>query len=102
MIPKEPGPTGNCISLLPEVGEITPLGRGYPVTHIPEKFWLLSNGQKPSCSPELSSVDCLLKSGELEFPLDLTLLRLSTIQPLLQGLTGVCCRGMIKVTWVQQ
>lgn len=40
-----------------------------------------------------------MKSGELEFPLDLTLLRLSTIQPLLQGLTGVCCRGMIKVTW---
>lgn len=30
MIPKEPGPTFNRISLLPEVGEFTPLGRGYP------------------------------------------------------------------------
>ena len=70
------GATGSHMSLLPEGREVTPFGIWKPALQVPKKCWLLSNHQKSSYSPigapSFGYLDCLLESGHVEFPLNLT------------------------------
>lgn len=42
------GVTGNQMSLLPYIREMTPVGRWEPVSQVPKECWLFPNFQKHS------------------------------------------------------
>jgi hypothetical protein len=68
--------TGSQLFLLSVIREIAPFGRGEVASQVPEEYWLLPN----HCGPGQAYfwVSGLpLEFGEMEFPLDLTV---------------VCCR----------
>lgn len=68
------GITGIHRALMPEGREMTPFGRGEPVSQVPKECFYLISRNPPIVQGELISgyLGCLLGFGKLEFPLDLT------------------------------